>query len=62
MGSPERYFPVHTYGRKREFCLVEMLTNLDVLPHHGFQVALFPVKIARGSGGWCRAVAFVLAD
>jgi kynurenine formamidase len=62
MGRPERYFPVHTYGRKREFCLVEMLTNLDVLPHHGFQVALFPVKIARGSGGWCRAVAFVPAD
>ncbi len=58
-GHPERYYPAHHLGREREYCIVELLTNLHELPHDGFQVALFPLKIERGSGGWCRAVAFV---
>jgi kynurenine formamidase len=58
-GHPERYYPAHHLGRDREYCIVELLTNLDQLPHDGFKVALFPLKIERGSGGWCRAVAFV---
>lgn len=58
-GQPERYLPVHHLGREREFCIVELLTNLHLLPPHGFTVSLFPIKIERGSGGWCRAVAFV---
>lgn len=59
--KPENYFPVHSLGRTRELCLVELLANLHALPHDGFHVVLFPVKIAGGSGGWCRAVAFVPA-
>lgn len=58
-GDRSAYFPAHHLGREREFCFVEYLTNLRVLPHDGFSVALFPVKISHGSGGWCRAVAFV---
>ena len=58
-GKRERLYVAHHFGRKREFCIVELLTNLDQLPHHGFRVSLFPIKIERGSGGWCRAVAMV---
>ncbi|MFN8535417.1 MAG: cyclase family protein [Dehalococcoidia bacterium] len=58
-GNPQAMYQAHMYGREREFCFVEILTNLHLLPHHGFQVSLFPVKIEHGSGGWCRAVAFL---
>jgi len=56
-GHPERFLPVHMLGREREFCIVEKLANLGAIPAHGFRVCLFPVKVQRGSGGWCRAVA-----
>lgn len=58
-GRTERYYPAHHLGRDREYCIVELLENLQELPHHGFKIALFPLKIEHGSGGWCRAVAFV---
>jgi kynurenine formamidase len=58
-GRRDRYYPAHHLGREREYCIVELLTNLHLLPHHGFRVALFPIKVERGSGGWCRAVAFL---
>jgi kynurenine formamidase len=58
-GKRERFYVAHHFGRKREYCIVELLTNLDQLPHHGFRVSLFPIKVDRGSGGWCRAVAMV---
>jgi kynurenine formamidase len=58
-GKRDRFYPAHHHGRKREFCFVELLTNLDQLPHHGFRVSVLPLKVERGSGGWCRAVAFV---
>lgn len=58
-GRRERYFPAHHVGREREFCIVELLTNLHLLPHDGFTVSLFPIKLGGGSGGWCRAVAFL---
>jgi kynurenine formamidase len=49
----------HYSGRHNEFCAIEKLTNLDRLPPSGFTVVCFPVKVARGSAGWTRAVAFV---
>lgn len=55
------FMPVHMLGRRREFCIMEKLANLDLLPLTGFHVACFPVRVAKGSGGWCRAVA-ILAD
>jgi kynurenine formamidase len=58
-GRPEEFLPVHMLGRRREFCIVEKLTNLDRLPAQGFQVCLFPLNVHRGSGGWCRAVAIL---
>jgi kynurenine formamidase len=38
---------------------MEKLTNLDRLPPTGFTVICFPVKIAKASAGWARAVAIV---
>ena len=57
-GNTTAWFPVHYVGREREYIMIEKLANLDKLPKRfGFKVAAFPVKIERGSGGWCRAVA-----
>lgn len=58
-GRRHEFLPVHMLGRRREFCIVEKLTNLDRLPPYGFQVSVLPLKIHRGSGGWCRAVAIL---
>ena len=47
----------HTAGRDIGYCHMEKLTNLDQLPATGFTVSCLPVKVKRGSAGWCRAVA-----
>ncbi len=49
----------HFAGIEREYCHIEKLANLDMLPAHGFTVACFPVKITGASAGWTRAVAIV---
>ncbi|HEX78124.1 MAG TPA: cyclase family protein [Dehalococcoidia bacterium] len=50
----------HRVGMEREYCHMEKLANLDKLPRpFGFKVACFPVKLAGGSAGWCRAVAIL---
>lgn len=41
------------------YAQIERLVNLGSLPSHGFQVACFPLKIAGGSAGPCRAVAIL---
>jgi cyclase len=47
-------------GITREYCQIEKLANLDQIPSPtGFSVSCLPVKIARASAGWCRAVALV---
>ena len=47
----------HKAGRHIGYCHIEKLHNLEALPAHGFMIACFPVKIARASAGWTRAVA-----
>ena len=42
-----------------DYCQIEKLHNLESLPASGFMVACFPVKVARASAGWTRAVAIV---
>ena len=44
---------------ERGYCQLEKLHNLETLPDDGFTVVCFPVKIARASAGWTRAVALV---
>lgn len=51
-------WPAHFIGREREFCHLERLGNLDLLPRpFGFKVACFPFKIKDGGAGWTRAAA-----
>lgn len=47
----------HFAGHEREYCQLEKLTNLQLLPFAEFQVICFPIKIARASAAWVRAVA-----
>ena len=49
----------HKAGRHIGYCHIEKLHNLEDLPAHGFMIACFPVKIARASAGWTRAVAIL---
>ena len=57
-GNHSAYFPIHRAGRQTEWTHAEKLANLRSLPGpFGFKMMFFPVKIARGTGGWIRAVA-----
>lgn len=49
----------HKAGRIKEYCHLEKLHNLEVLPSHGFTICCFPVKIRSASAGWTRAVAIL---
>lgn len=50
-------WPSHYAGRLREYCQIEKLTNLELLPPYGFTVFCFPIKVAKASAGWTRVVA-----
>lgn len=58
-GDGRHIWPAHFAGIEREYCQIEKLANLDQLPPHGFTLSCLPVKIARASAGWCRAVAIL---
>jgi kynurenine formamidase len=57
--DPKVLWPVHFYGRKREYIHIERLGNLVSLPAFGFKVNCFPVKIKATGAAWARVVAFV---
>lgn len=58
-GDKDAFFPAHRAGRVVEYVHAEKVVNLESLPAFGFKVSVFPVKIRKGSGGWCRAVAIL---
>lgn len=58
-GDGRHIWPAHFAGITREYCQIEKLANLDQLPSHGFMMSCLPVKIARASAAWCRAVAIL---
>jgi kynurenine formamidase len=59
-GDGRHIWPAHFAGITREYCQIEKLANLDLIPRpHGFLVSCLPVKIQGASAGWCRAVALV---
>lgn len=59
-GDGRYIWPAHFAGITREYCQIEKLVNLDLIPQaHGFWVSCLPVKIKDASAGWCRAVALV---
>lgn len=53
------YMQGHRAAGEKGMCIIEWITNLDQLPHTGFSVYAFPIKVERGSAGWVRVVAFV---
>lgn len=58
-GDPSIIWEGHKAGRERPYYQMEKLQNLESLPARGFTVICFPVKIARASAGWARAVAML---
>lgn len=58
-GDPSIIWEGHKAGSEIGYCHLEKLCNLEALPSFGFTVACFPVKIARASAGWTRAVAIL---
>ena len=58
-GDASIFWEGHKAGAEIGYCHMEKLTNLESLPASGFTVACFPVKVARASAGWCRAVALL---
>lgn len=59
-GDGRYIWPAHFAGIEREYCQIEKLANLHLLPRKdGFWVSCLPVKVEAASAGWCRAVALV---
>jgi kynurenine formamidase len=59
-GDARGIWEAHFAGLEREYCQIEKLVNLHLIPRPtGFRVACFPIKVQGASGGWCRPVAFV---
>jgi kynurenine formamidase len=56
---PGSYMQGHRAAGEKGMCILEWLTNLDQLPHFGFLVYAFPIKVQNAGAGWVRAVAFV---
>lgn len=57
--NAELFWEAHRVGIDREYCHMEQLTNLDLLPRTGFKIAAFPLKIVGGSAGPARVVAIL---
>lgn len=51
-------WPAHVLGRRREYCQIERLGRLDLLPRaYGFYVSCFPIRLENCGAAWTRAVA-----
>jgi kynurenine formamidase len=53
------FWEAHRVGQRRPYWHMEQLTNLDALPPHGFEVAVFPLKIVGASAAPARVVAIL---
>jgi kynurenine formamidase len=58
-GDREQLWESHFLGRRKEYCQIEKLVNLDLLPPTGFFVSAFPIRLARAGAAWSRVVAMV---
>lgn len=53
-------WPAHFYGREKEYCHIERLSNLDKIPvNFGFKLCCFPIKLKGMGAAWIRAVAII---
>ncbi|MHA2400470.1 MAG: cyclase family protein, partial [Promethearchaeota archaeon] len=55
--DPSIIWEGHFAGIERGYFQMEKLANLDKVPPVGATIYCFPIKIARASAGWVRAVA-----
>lgn len=58
-GDASLFWEGHKAGADCLYCHMEKLANLDRLPATGFEVIALPVKVRKGSAGWCRPVAIL---
>ncbi len=58
-GSSSVIWGAHFAGIEKEYCQIEKLTNLELLPSHGFKVVCPPIKILGASAGWVRPIAII---
>jgi kynurenine formamidase len=59
IGDDTLFWEAHRVGQRRPYWHMEQLTNLGALPPHGFEVAVFPLKIVGASAAPARVVALV---
>lgn len=53
-----QFWESHILGRKKEYCQIEKLANLDQIPRpFGFTVMAFPVNLRGTSAAWSRVAA-----
>ncbi len=57
--DPDLFWQAHLVGQRKEYCHMEQLVNLDMLPYSGFKVAVFPLKIVGASAAPARVVAMM---
>lgn len=58
-GNAELFWEAHRVGQRRPYWHMEQLTNLGALPPHGFEVAVFPLRIIGASAAPARVVAIL---
>lgn len=58
-GDATLFWEAHRVGLRRPYWHMEQLTNLGALPPHGFEVAVFPLKIVGASAAPARVVALM---
>lgn len=59
-GDAGRLWPAHLVGREKEYCHIEKMANLHLIPRpKGFMVACFPVNVEGAGAGWVRPVAIL---
>ena len=52
----------HLVGRRKPYWQMEQLRGLDQLPAHGFDVAVFPLRLKGASAAPARVVGFLYDD
>ena len=58
-GDNTIFWEAHRVGQRRPYWHMEQLTNLGALPLHGFEVAVFPLKLVGASAAPARVVAIL---
>lgn len=58
-GNSAVIWEAHFAGITREYCQIEKMANLHLLPPFGFKICCFPVNLEEASASWVRPVALL---